>query len=61
MHINPEECRRLAASCKRLPKTAPSSFLAAELAELSKKWLDVANELEELQIAVQTYKGSERK
>jgi hypothetical protein len=61
MHINPEECRRLAASCKRLAKTAPSSFLAAELGELSKKWLDVANELEELQIAVQTYKGSERK
>jgi hypothetical protein len=34
-------------------KTASTSLLAAELGELSKKWLEVANELEELQIAVQ--------
>jgi hypothetical protein len=61
MHIDPERCKRLAASCKRLAKTAPSSFLAAELGEMSKKWLDVANELEQCQFAVQPYKGSEKK
>jgi hypothetical protein len=62
MHIDPEECKRLAASCQRLAKTAPTSFLAAELGELSKKWLEVANELEELQIAVQACnKASEKK
>src|SRR5215813_762608 len=31
MHIDHEECRRLAASCRRLANTAPSSFLAAKL------------------------------
>jgi hypothetical protein len=48
MQIDHEECRRLAASCRRLAKTAPSSFLAAKLEEMAKKWLDVAAELEEL-------------
>jgi hypothetical protein len=61
MHIDPEECRRLSASCKRLGKTAPSSFLAAKLEEMAKKWLDVAKELDEVQSAIQRDRGSEKK
>ena len=60
MHIDHEECRRLAASCRRLAKTAPSSFLAAKLEEMAKKWLDVANDLEEVQVAVQDYKSKKK-
>jgi hypothetical protein len=44
-----------------LAKTAPTSFLAAKLGELAKKWLDVASELEELQSAVERYKSREKK
>ena len=47
--IDHQECRRLAASCRRLAKTAPSSFLAAKLEEMAKKWLEVAAELEEVE------------
>jgi hypothetical protein len=32
-----------------LAKTAPSSFLAAKLEEMAKKWLEVAAELEEVE------------
>jgi hypothetical protein len=60
MHIDHEECRHLAASCRRLAKTAPSSFLAAKLEEMAKKWLDVANDLEEVQVAVQDYKSKKK-
>jgi hypothetical protein len=56
-----EECRRLAASCRRLAKTAPSSFLAAKLEEMAKKWLDVAAELEQVEAAVERSKISEKK
>ena len=61
MHIDHEECRRLAASCKRLAKTAPTSFFAAKIEELAKKWLDVAHELEEVQIALDRYRSTEKK
>jgi len=32
-----------------------------KLGELANNWLDVANELEEVQIAVQRHQGSEKK
>ena len=43
-----------------MAKTAPSSFLAAKLEEMAKKWLDVANDLEEVQVAVQDYKSKKK-
>ena len=60
MHIDHEECRRLAASCRRLAKTAPTSFLAAKLEELANKWLDVADELEQAEIALHNYRTREK-
>jgi hypothetical protein len=44
-----------------LAKTAPSSFLAAKLEEMAKKWLDVAAELEQVEAAVERSKISEKK
>jgi hypothetical protein len=35
MLVGPEECRRLAAHCKRLAKTAPTSIAAARFEELA--------------------------
>ena len=46
MPSDPNECRRHATNCRRLAKTAPTSFLAAHFEELARRWLKVADDLE---------------
>src|SRR5262249_17540162 len=52
MHIDPEECRMLAADRAKF-------LLSRQAGRATNKWLDVAHELEEFQIAVQRHKDSE--
>ena len=43
---DPNECKKHAANCRRLAKTAPNPIIAADFEELSERWLKIADDLE---------------
>jgi len=61
MRLDPKECRLYALTCERLAQRSTSPIARSAYAELAKKWLKVAVDLENIQAVVDAQAESELK
>ena len=52
MSGDPSECRKHAANCRRLAKTVCNHFLEADFEELARRFVKVADDLEQAKSAL---------
>lgn len=58
---DPSECRKHAANCRRLAKTAPNPVIAADFEELAQRFLKVADDLERAEARVAELREADKK